>query len=60
VADAPASEGIEIQSADNVRMEMPAIQCDRCGTQMIASQCKIVCLNCGSRLDCSDLSIYLD
>ena len=53
-------EGMRIESADNVRTEKPSIQCDRCGAPMIDSHCKIVCLNCGSRLDCSDLSIYLD
>ena len=34
--------------------------CDRCGFEMIEHNCKIVCPNCGSRYDCSDLSIYFD
>ena len=34
--------------------------CDRCGFEMIESHCKIVCPNCGSRYDCSDLNIYFD
>ncbi len=40
--------------------ENAAFCCDRCGAPMIASHCKLVCLNCGGRLDCSDLSIYMD
>jgi len=36
------------------------ISCDRCGAAMIELQCKIICVNCGHRFDCSDLSIYLD
>jgi rubrerythrin len=34
--------------------------CDRCGFEMIETHCKVVCPNCGSRWDCSDLSIYTD
>jgi uncharacterized Zn finger protein (UPF0148 family) len=34
--------------------------CDRCGAAMVELQCKIICLNCGHRFDCSDLNIYLD
>jgi len=34
--------------------------CDRCGAPMIERSCKIVCLNCGHRFDCSDLNIYFD
>ena len=34
--------------------------CDRCGERMIESNCKIICLNCGHRFDCSDLNIYFD
>ena len=34
--------------------------CDRCGFEMITRQCKVICPNCGSRWDCSDLSIYMD
>lgn len=32
--------------------------CDRCGFEMHERNCKIVCPNCGSRYDCSDLNIY--
>ncbi len=34
--------------------------CDRCGFEMVESNCKIICFNCGSRFDCSDLNIYFD
>lgn len=36
------------------------IKCDRCGSIMTARDCKITCLNCGNRFDCSDLNIYFD
>jgi len=28
--------------------------CERCGHEMEERSCKIVCLNCGYRRDCSD------
>lgn len=34
--------------------------CDRCGAVMLEDRCKIVCPNCGSRFDCSDLNLYFD
>lgn len=34
--------------------------CDRCGSEMRESNCKITCPNCGNRFDCSDLNIYFD
>lgn len=34
--------------------------CDRCGKRMVEFHCKVSCPNCGNRLDCSDLTIYLD
>lgn len=34
--------------------------CDRCGSEMYESNCKIICPNCGNRFDCSDLNIYFD
>ena len=34
--------------------------CDRCGFEMVEQHCKVVCPNCGSRWDCSDLTIYTD
>lgn len=38
----------------------PRYVCDRCGSDMTALQCKIICLNCGHRFDCSDLNLYFD
>ena len=58
--DAVADVASEPEPTVDASRERPAIQCDRCGAQMIESRCKIVCLNYGSRLDCSDLSIYID
>jgi ribosomal protein L37AE/L43A len=34
--------------------------CDRCGSEMVERNCKVICLNCGYRFDCSDLTIYFD
>ncbi len=34
--------------------------CDRCGHDMFELNCKVICPNCGSRFDCSDLTIYFD
>lgn len=34
--------------------------CDRCGSEMREKNCKVNCLNCGNRFDCSDLNIYFD
>ncbi len=34
--------------------------CDRCGFQMFETNCKVVCPNCGSRYDCSDLNINFE
>lgn len=34
--------------------------CDRCGCKMFEANCKVICPNCGSRYDCSDLTIHLD
>jgi Zn finger protein HypA/HybF involved in hydrogenase expression len=38
----------------------PVYTCDRCGFKMIERQCKVICPNCGSRFDCSDLNIFFD
>jgi predicted metal-dependent hydrolase len=40
--------------------ETGKINCDRCGSQMMERDCKIICPNCGNRFDCSDLTIYFD
>ena len=34
--------------------------CDRCGSEMHEKNCKVTCLNCGNRFDCSDLNINFD
>ena len=33
--------------------------CDRCGFQMVEQHCKVICLNCGARWDCSDVTIWV-
>jgi predicted metal-dependent hydrolase len=42
------------------REESRPYVCDRCGSEMYESNCKIICPNCGNRFDCSDLNIYFD
>ncbi|MCI0713195.1 MAG: hypothetical protein L0154_23770 [Chloroflexi bacterium] len=32
-------------------------KCDRCAAQYKFLHCKLICHNCGARLDCSDLFI---
>ncbi len=34
--------------------------CDRCGFEMFETNCKVVCPNCGSRYDCSDLNLNFE
>jgi predicted metal-dependent hydrolase len=34
--------------------------CDRCGSEMYETNCKVICPNCGNRFDCSDLNLYFD
>ncbi len=41
----PAQSGIEPEST---------AFCDICGAGMIQRNCKLVCVNCGFRRDCSD------
>jgi len=45
---------------DKTNIEKQKFVCDRCGFEMFESNCKIICPNCGSRFDCSDLNIYFD
>ena len=52
-------EGLKVQGSQAVNQKR-VFMCDRCGCEMRAMNCKIVCLNCGNRFDCSDLNIYLD
>ena len=40
--------------------DQPEFICDRCGTEMITRNCKVICPNCGNRFDCSDLNLYFD
>jgi predicted metal-dependent hydrolase len=40
--------------------KMKILVCDRCGTSMVSTNCKITCPNCGNRFDCSDLNLYFD
>jgi rubrerythrin len=57
-----ARKGDERQPEES-RREAPlgrVYLCDRCGFEMIERHCKVVCPNCGSRYDCSDLNIYFD
>jgi uncharacterized Zn finger protein (UPF0148 family) len=60
MAETTAAEGRQLESSVAGASENQVLHCDRCGAPMIASHCKLVCLNCGGRLDCSDLSIYMD
>lgn len=48
------------QAAHDSATTEAVLRCDRCGFAMIERSCKLICLNCGSRIDCSDLSIYMD
>ena len=34
--------------------------CDRCGHSMYEKNCKVICPNCGHRMDCSDLNLYFE
>lgn len=53
-------EEVGLEQGESVAPERYVYVCDRCGTKMIETNCKIVCMNCGNRLDCSDLSLYFD
>jgi predicted metal-dependent hydrolase len=45
---------------DEKQVEQKRYICDRCGHEMYEKNCKVTCLNCGNRFDCSDLNIYFD
>jgi len=45
---------------DETPVEKGKYICDRCGHEMYEKNCKVICPNCGNRLDCSDLNIYFD
>ncbi len=52
-------ESLKVQGSRAVNKKR-VFMCDRCGCEMREMNCKIACLNCGNRFDCSDLNIYLD
>ena len=56
----PDADVSEIETARQNLPDKQPVYCDRCGAPMIEFNCKIVCLNCGNRFDCSDLTIYLE
>ncbi len=64
---AEINEGSRAAGAEPEPEAEPALEakkqgqiCDRCGFEMFETNCKIICPNCGSRYDCSDLTIYFD
>ena len=58
------SWGLRVDAAasarDTVERKGPTYTCDRCGARMYELNCKVICPNCGSRFDCSDLNVYFD
>ena len=59
MVDSHRPEGEERASAvENEDEKKHVYLCDWCGFEMYEKNCKIVCPNCGSRYDCSDLNIY--
>jgi len=53
--------GFDISLFNNVEWSEKRIWvCDRCGAEMREKNCKVSCINCGNRFDCSDLNIYFD
>lgn len=49
-----------IKWEESARKQKQTYICDRCGSEMRESNCKVTCPNCGNRFDCSDLNIYFD
>jgi uncharacterized protein len=49
-----------VKWGENQNEKKRAYICDRCGHEMVESNCKVTCSNCGNRFDCSDLNIYFD
>ena len=60
----PAAPKTENASSDQELERAAQVEniyiCDRCGAPMVEDACKVICLNCGHRFDCSDLNIYFD
>ncbi|MBI4229764.1 MAG: hypothetical protein HY608_02900 [Planctomycetes bacterium] len=38
--------------------EPPDLSCTICGFEMVPRNCKIVCGNCGFRIDCGEIGIF--
>ncbi len=36
----------------------PDLACTICGFEMVPRNCKIVCRNCGFRIDCSEIGLF--
>jgi hypothetical protein len=60
VDESPAEEEAPLQPEASQPVGQHIYICDRCGFEMVEKNCKVLCLNCGSQYDCSDLSIYFD
>ncbi len=62
ISTRPQAGGVEpeLAAAPSLEADKPAFLCDQCGFEMFETNCKIICPNCGSRYDCSDLTIYFD
>ena len=58
--DSPAVQERRSHAGSAPTDEARAYVCDRCGSDMFELNCKVICPNCGSRFDCSDLNIYFD
>ena len=55
----PKTEPEVCEQSESGRKRISLI-CDRCGCRMFEDRCKIICLNCGNRFDCSDLNLFFD
>jgi rubrerythrin len=60
MVDNPTSEEQRPDAQSMPEKKTHTYLCDCCGFEMTEKNCKIVCPNCGSRYDCSDLNIYFD
>lgn len=50
----------EVEQAGQLKANGRVYLCDQCGFEMVETNCKVMCRNCGARWDCSDLTIYMD
>jgi predicted metal-dependent hydrolase len=59
-------QDFDLQFMKPIRWSVPdpshgaGMVCDRCGSQMHGTNCKLECSNCGFRFDCSDLTLNFD